>query len=218
MVACYQGLLDFIYISQYPSHDKDSLGYLQVALDQYHANKHILSNLGIRNHFNIPKLHSMQHYAECIWNFGTTDNYNTEMFERFHIDHAKEGWRATNFRDELPQMTQWLSCQEKVAMFETYLKDYHQTEVEREQEEQDALESETHPGVGLAISKKLASPSQPLSSIISKHRCPSFLHHLRVYLNCLLPRGEAISCISLTHTYPSIDWMSGTPLNFHWTL
>ncbi|OJA15591.1 hypothetical protein AZE42_14026 [Rhizopogon vesiculosus] len=31
-------------------------------------------------------------------------------------------------------------------MFETYLKDYHQTEVEREQEEQDALESETHPG------------------------------------------------------------------------
>ncbi|KAG1731859.1 uncharacterized protein EDB91DRAFT_1238880 [Suillus paluster] len=56
---------------------------------------------------------------------------------------AKEGWRATNFRDELPQMTQWLSCQEKVAMFETYLKDYHPTEVEREQEEQDALESET---------------------------------------------------------------------------
>ncbi|OJA17377.1 hypothetical protein AZE42_14010 [Rhizopogon vesiculosus] len=68
------------------------------------------------------------------------------MFEHFHIDYAKEGWRATNFRDELPQMTQWLSCQEKVTMFKTYLKDYHRTEVEREQEEQDALESETHPG------------------------------------------------------------------------
>ena len=83
----------------------------------------------------------MQHYAECIRNFGTPDNYNTEMFERFHIDYAKEGWRATNFRDELPQMTQWLSHQEKVAMFESYLKDYHRTEVEREEEEQDILES-----------------------------------------------------------------------------
>ncbi|KAG1777871.1 hypothetical protein EV702DRAFT_1179144 [Suillus placidus] len=123
----------------------------------------------------------MHHYAECIQNFGTTNNYNTEMFECFHIDYAKEGWRATNLRDELLQMIQWLSRQEKVAIFETYLKDYHSTEVEREQEEQDP-----------------ESPSQPLSSIISKHRCP-FLHHLRVYLNRLLPRGEAISCIQLPH-------------------
>ncbi|KAG1892510.1 hypothetical protein F4604DRAFT_1875833 [Suillus subluteus] len=164
-------LLDFIYISQYPSHNKDSLGYLQVALEQYHANKCILIDLGICVHFNIPKLHSMQHYAECIRNFGTTDNYNTEMFEHFHIDYTKEGWRATNFRDELP-------ADDSVTMFETYLKDYHRTEVEREQEEQDALESET---------------------IISKHRCPSFLHHLRVYLNRFLPRGEAISRIQLPH-------------------
>ncbi|OJA10242.1 hypothetical protein AZE42_13223 [Rhizopogon vesiculosus] len=147
----------------------------------------------------------MQHYAECIWNFGTTDNYNTEMFEHFHIDYAKKGWRATNFRDELPQMTQWLSHQEKVTMFETYLKDYHRTEVEREQEEQDALESETHPGVGLAISKKPASPSQPLSSIILKHRCPSFLHHLRVYLNRLLTRGQVISRIQLPHACLPFD-------------
>lgn len=140
----------------------------------------------------------MQHYAKCIWNFGTTDKHNTEIFKQFHINYAKEGWRATNFRDELPQMTQWLSRQKKIAMFETYLKDYL-TEVEREQEEQDILESETYPGIGLAISKKLASPSQPLSSIISKHRCPSFLHHLRVYLNRLLPRGEAILHIQLPH-------------------
>ncbi|KAG2097927.1 uncharacterized protein F5147DRAFT_747407 [Suillus discolor] len=98
-------LLDFIYISQYPSHNKDSLGYLQVALEHHHSNKCILIDLGIRDHFNIPKLHSTQHYAECIRNFDTTDNYNTEMFEHFHIDYAKEGWRATNFRDELPQMT-----------------------------------------------------------------------------------------------------------------
>ena len=64
--SCYRALLDFIYISQYPSHNKDSLGYLQEALEQYHANKHILIDIGVCEHFSIPKLHSMQHYTECI--------------------------------------------------------------------------------------------------------------------------------------------------------
>ena len=67
------------------------------------------------------------------------------------------------------------------------------------------VESDRHPGVGLAISKKPALPSQPLSSIISKHRCPSFLHHLRAYLNRLLPRREAIPCIQLPHAHLPFD-------------
>ncbi|KAG1844153.1 hypothetical protein F4604DRAFT_1884476 [Suillus subluteus] len=119
--------------SQYPTHDDSTLQYLTNALDEFHANKDILVDLGIRNHFNIPKFHSMLHYEECIRNFGTTDNYNTEMFERFHIDYAKEAWRASNFRNELPQMTQWLSRQEKIVMFQSYISHY-QSEEEREEE------------------------------------------------------------------------------------
>ncbi|KAG1756586.1 uncharacterized protein EDB91DRAFT_1233380 [Suillus paluster] len=106
VIVCYRALLDFIYVAQYPTHDDSTLQYLTNALDEFHANKDILVDLGIRNHFNIPKFHSMLHYEECICNFGTTDNYNTEMFEHFHIDYAKEAWRASNFRNELPQMTQ----------------------------------------------------------------------------------------------------------------
>lgn len=125
-IACYRALLDFIYIAQYPSHDDDSLQYLEDALNLFHSNKAILtdSELGIRDHLNLPKIHSMVHYTQSIKAFGTTDNYNTEMFERFHIDYAKEGWRASNFRDEVPQMTVWLLRQEKVAMFQSYLKNY----------------------------------------------------------------------------------------------
>src|SRR5882757_4169708 len=77
--------------------------------------------LGLRTHLNLPKFHAMVHYTQSICTFSTTDNYNTEMFERFHIDFAKEGWRASNFRNELPQMMHWLEKQEKVATFETYL-------------------------------------------------------------------------------------------------
>ncbi len=39
------------------------------------------------------------------------------MFEHLYIDFAKHGWRASNHRDEFPQMVTWLSRQEKVISF-----------------------------------------------------------------------------------------------------
>ncbi|EGO30215.1 hypothetical protein SERLADRAFT_404491 [Serpula lacrymans var. lacrymans S7.9] len=56
----------------------------------------------------------------------------------FRIDFANEGWRASNFRDKVPQMTQWLGRQEKVAMFESYLNNY-----KREEEKQAELEGDS---------------------------------------------------------------------------
>ena len=102
-------LLDSVYLAQYPTHDYDSLGYMEDALDLFHKHKHVLIDLRVREHLDIPKFHSMVHYMESIKNFGTTENYNTEMFECFHIDMAKEGWKASNFRNEVPQMTHWLA-------------------------------------------------------------------------------------------------------------
>ncbi|KAL0954395.1 hypothetical protein HGRIS_003379 [Hohenbuehelia grisea] len=84
-------LLDFIHLAQYQTHDEDTLGYLGEALKGIHANKDIFIELGCRSNFNFPKLHSLVHYIPLIRLFGTTDNYNTEMFERLHIDFAKQG-------------------------------------------------------------------------------------------------------------------------------
>jgi hypothetical protein len=77
--------------------------------------------VGIHDDFNIPKFHSLLHYVDSIKAFGTTDNYNTEMFERLHIDFAKHGWRASNHRDEFPQMIRWLSRQEKIDSFAKHI-------------------------------------------------------------------------------------------------
>ncbi|KDQ31134.1 hypothetical protein PLEOSDRAFT_1008869, partial [Pleurotus ostreatus PC15] len=115
-------LLDFIYLAQYQTHDDDTLQYLQDALQGFHDHRQIFIEIGCREHFNIPKYHSMTHYVESIKRFGTTDNYNTEMFERLHIDFAKEAWRASNKRNEFPQMIDWLSRQEKLQVFDNYVK------------------------------------------------------------------------------------------------
>ncbi|KAG1756201.1 uncharacterized protein EDB91DRAFT_1233081 [Suillus paluster] len=126
----------------------------------------------------------------CIRNFGTTDNYNTEMFEHFHIDYAKEAWRASNFCNELPQMTQWLSRQEKIVMFQSYISHY-QSEEEREEEVKEAVDGRNQ-DVGVVTAKRPAAPSQTLSNIQTKHGCPSFSYHLRIFLNKFLTRGDSI--------------------------
>jgi hypothetical protein len=121
LIRAIRGLLDFIYISQLPIQSTRTLNQLDEALGAFHCNKSIFTDLGIREHFNIPKLHACSHYASSIRIYGTTDNYNTQATERLHIDLAKDAYRASNRKDEYPQMTQWLERREKIHQHEEYL-------------------------------------------------------------------------------------------------
>ncbi|KAG1770541.1 hypothetical protein EDD22DRAFT_977201 [Suillus occidentalis] len=101
-------------IRAYPCHSDLTLELLSGALNRFHDNKSIFVDLGIRSSFNLPKLHSFQHYVSMIRMFRTTDNYNTEYTERLHIDLAKDAYHATNHKDEYMQMTLWLERREKM--------------------------------------------------------------------------------------------------------
>ncbi|KAJ7856057.1 hypothetical protein B0H14DRAFT_3085330 [Mycena olivaceomarginata] len=121
LVGAVRALLDFVYLAQYPMHTSETLAHLDNALQRFHDNKSIFVDLGVRDEFNLPKLHSCRHYTPYIKSFGTTDNYNTEYTERLHIDLAKEAYRSTNFKDEFPQMTLWLERKEKIYRHENYI-------------------------------------------------------------------------------------------------
>jgi hypothetical protein len=114
VIKAVRALLDFLYLAQLPSHTTDTLRHLDDSLTRFHQNKSVFADLGVREQFNLPKLHSLIHYHLSIALFGTTDNYNTEQSERLHIDFAKDAYRATNHKNEYPQMTQWLERREKV--------------------------------------------------------------------------------------------------------
>ncbi|KAJ3537477.1 hypothetical protein NM688_g6681 [Phlebia brevispora] len=117
-----RGLLDFLYLAQYSAHTSASLESMQEALKQFHANKAIFEDLGVRNRFNLPKLHWAEHYLDSIMDLGTTDNFNTEYTERLHIDYAKDAYRATNHKEEMAQMTTWLVRKEKMLRLEQHIK------------------------------------------------------------------------------------------------
>jgi hypothetical protein len=121
LVCSVRALLDFLFLAQYPVHTDETLELLQNALNRFHENKEIFIHLGVRNNFNLPKLHFANHYVHKIKHFGTTDNFNTEYTERLHIDLAKDAYRATNRKDEYVQMTAWLERKEKIARHEQFI-------------------------------------------------------------------------------------------------
>ena len=114
-------ILDFLYYTHFKTHTDKSLCKLEDAWTRFHANKSIFTTLEARQHFNIPKIHSMQHYLHMIHSHGTTDGYNTEASEHLHIDFAKHTYAASNRKDYIEQMKTWLARRESVDMFFSYL-------------------------------------------------------------------------------------------------
>ncbi|KAJ7161769.1 hypothetical protein C8R43DRAFT_1086546 [Mycena crocata] len=122
LIRAVRAALDFLYHAQYPIQSTKTLTALNDDLRVFHDNKSIFIDLGIRDNFNIPKLHNISHYPLFIRLFGTVDNYNTEYTERLHIDFAKDAYRATNRKDEYLQMTLWLERKEKVLRHDKFIR------------------------------------------------------------------------------------------------
>ena len=121
LTCAVRALLDFMYLAQYSVQTTATLNALKDALCRFHEEKDIFVELGVREHFNIPKFHSLAHYQRSITLFGSADNYNTEQSERLHIDLTKNMYRATNFKDEFKQMTTWLERQEAMHQHATLI-------------------------------------------------------------------------------------------------
>jgi hypothetical protein len=208
--AC-KAIIDFIYLAQYPSHDDETLGYMREALEEWEKHRNYFIDEGTREHFNIPKFHSLNHYIDSIRYLGTTDNFNTELFERLHIDFAKEGWRASNKRNHFPQMIKWLSRKEKISSFDYYLSeaDGNEGEVGNKVGEDEEGPEELHTQSPMAdrmdldsskkasiflpaysISKYPSASSKSLTQIMASHDAPQFVYHLKEFLNSRLPPNQ----------------------------
>ena len=118
MMAC--SLLEFIYYAQFQQHTDKTLTAMQDSLSLFHVHKGILTELGICNHFNVPKIHSLMHYVSSIQALGSADGYNTEYPEQLHINYAKDAYRASNKCDYVKQMALWLQRQDTIHHKTTY--------------------------------------------------------------------------------------------------
>ncbi|KAG1890067.1 hypothetical protein F4604DRAFT_2003912 [Suillus subluteus] len=190
-----RSILDFSYYAQLQIHTTEMLEALQTTLDVFHANKDILKELAIREHFNIPKLHQLTHYVQSIMLLGTADGFNTELPERLHIDFAKEAYRATNKRDYEEQMTLWLQRQEAVFLRAAYLDWLAQHPL------LPAGRAEPHsfdPGFDSDSDSESeeteapAHPHQSVEKIVTAHDATDFLPALQTFLQKNLPQTTGV--------------------------
>lgn len=121
VLVAAQAIVDFICFARCETHTTATLEGMRTALQTFHHNKDVFIDLGLREDFNFPKLHSMIHYVEAILRKGSLDGYNTELPERLHIEYAKDAYRAGNRRDYIAHMTTWLQRQEAVDTRSRYL-------------------------------------------------------------------------------------------------
>ncbi|KIK21722.1 hypothetical protein PISMIDRAFT_82263, partial [Pisolithus microcarpus 441] len=116
-----RSLLDFIYYAQLQRHTDTTLAAMDESLKTFHDHKDVLIELEVHEDFNVPKIHSLQHYVASIRALGSADGYNTEYPERLHINYAKDGYRASNKRNYVEQMALWLQRQEAMQYRSAYL-------------------------------------------------------------------------------------------------
>ena len=101
LICVVQAILDFIYYAHFKSHTIDSLCKLKESWISIHDNLHYFSDKAVwksQDDFNIPKLHSLQHYISSIIFCRSADGYSTESLEQLHIDFAKSTYQASNMK------------------------------------------------------------------------------------------------------------------------
>jgi hypothetical protein len=190
-------VIDFIYYSQLEVHTSETLRSLQKALETFHKNKNVFVGEGIREHFNIPKIHAMVHYFAAIQSRGSLDGFNTESPERLHIDYAKEGYRASNKKDYVRQMTVWLGRQEAVARFRAYL-DYvialdpivsaDDETHDNEENEMELEESAAHANLLThSVAVNPAFPHTDVNTLTTHFKATNFIQALSTYIRRQFP-------------------------------
>ncbi|THU75342.1 hypothetical protein K435DRAFT_707335 [Dendrothele bispora CBS 962.96] len=125
---------------------------------------------------------------------GTTDNFNTETFERLHIDFAKAGWHASNKRDHFPQMLWSQGGQESHGDESS---DDENEPVIEESDESDAMDidldsSNQQRKIHYTMAKYPPEPNKSLSRIQTFHHAPNFEKHLKKYVNGFRPENQRL--------------------------
>ncbi|EGN96648.1 hypothetical protein SERLA73DRAFT_58564, partial [Serpula lacrymans var. lacrymans S7.3] len=96
-------LVDFIYQAQSPVHTAALIAATAVLLGEFHNNKQsILDAKACQgastpiNHFNIPNLELLQHFARSIRDMGCIIQFMADITEHLLITHCKHPFSATN--------------------------------------------------------------------------------------------------------------------------
>jgi hypothetical protein len=104
MVKAMRAFLDFCYIARRDIQDTHCLAAMDDALQRFHRYRQIFRTTGVREDFNLPRQHSLNHYIKLIRAFGAPNGLCSSITESKHIKAVKEPWRRSSRFNALSQM------------------------------------------------------------------------------------------------------------------
>ena len=127
-VRAIRALVNFIYLAQNPVQTQASIEKLKATLNDFHANKHFVTEVearrtktGVKSDFNIPKLELFQSFASAIENVGSLMQYTADVSERLLITHCKRAFKRTfHNSDFAEQIVRLLDREERMHLFNLY--------------------------------------------------------------------------------------------------
>jgi hypothetical protein len=122
MVRALSAFMEFCYLVHRPQIDEDTLVAINVAVEQFHQERKIFIEVGIRDDFSLPHQHSIVHYYDLITLFGAPNGVCSSITESKHIKAVKEPWRRSSHNQPLGQMLLTNQCLDKLAASRVYFK------------------------------------------------------------------------------------------------
>jgi hypothetical protein len=104
MIRTIALFMEFCYIVRRHVLDDDDIDKLNTLLVQFHQEREIFREAGIRSDFCLPRQHSLNHYANSIMKFGAPNSLCSSITESKHIEAVKKPWRRSNRFNALSQM------------------------------------------------------------------------------------------------------------------
>jgi hypothetical protein len=104
VVEALSSFLDFCYLVRRPDFDESTLDSVDAAVLEYHARREVFRDLKVRDHFSLPRQHSMKHYGINIEDFGAPGGVCSSITESHHITTVKKPWRQSSRHQALPQI------------------------------------------------------------------------------------------------------------------
>ncbi len=110
VAAAAKAILDFIMYSRLQVHTSSTLRAMEQALEDFHLHKEIFIEKGIRDQFDIPKVHSMVQYIDKIRWVGTTDGFQHRS-DRATPYRSRERGVSRKQQTRLPCPNDQVSCE-----------------------------------------------------------------------------------------------------------
>lgn len=104
MVRAIAAFLDFCYLVRRSQIDEDVLLKIDAAVARFHAERDVFIHEGIREHFNLPRQHSILHYRPLIQMFGAPNGICSSITESKHISAVKDAYRRSSRNQPLGEM------------------------------------------------------------------------------------------------------------------